>query len=613
MFSAAMFRLLSLANILVAISLVLADHTPVKSFPSADLGWNGLRKAYNDLQPNLTDLLAVGDLDKDPVLEKAMHLIDNLVTQSTCHQAAAAQLLMTCKGAGKDFPEGQGKHELLERAKSVYAVRVAVCETGEGRAAVPAACKTILDVPQRPHNEIDVVGGQALSSCVEALMLKHYYWTSYSNSRQNANTLCQAGTLEATRLEALHSYQKLFELLPEFRDTLKTTRSQWQSFLRQQEEDARKVNKLQQAHRDELNQQHKTGLSALRDAMSMAKKGLEDVSQALQLSVAGTGADITQTRAALGDVLADFTVLRNMLHEAIQTISQNNAEVAAIQEKNMHNMHKLAVATVQALKHLQAGEVVQGVDELLYRVKAEMHQIVAAQSMQLSNAEQHLKLSEELSQAQKANLIWGQQMRDSSVSLASELDSASVVADRVSSRLENVNQALTQVEKASLVLSAFFGLMTIPSQMLEHLHLNLLGVFAMPSIVLYFWKPRRYPYSLMAIYVFLESVISCIAEYRATFSTSFGRVGGQSRAILKRSLQIFNQNQYLACIGILFLVCSSLLIAFLRRKSKISTSFKITKPDENYAFANRYYRECHLRNGICLQPVERYRRAATVG
>jgi hypothetical protein len=262
---------------------------------AADLKWATFRKTADELQPSLTDLLAYREIDQEPVLEKAMHVIDNLATQSTCHQAAAAHLLITCKAAGKGFGQESARHELLERAQSVYAVRLAVCETGEGRAAVPRACKPVLNIPQRLGGEIDVVNGKTLASCLESLMIEHYYWTSYSNSRQDANTLCQAGTLEATRLEALHSYERLAELLPVFRETLVSARSQWGNFLKQQQEDARHVNDLQQKNRAELKEQHETELGAFRQAMGAAKGGLEDVFQVLQTSVSKAGLDASRT------------------------------------------------------------------------------------------------------------------------------------------------------------------------------------------------------------------------------------------------------------------------------------------------------------------------------
>lgn len=133
-------------------------------------------------------------------------------------------------------------------------------------------------------------------------------------------------------------------------------------------------------------------------------------------------------------------------------------------------------------------------------MKSQLDRIAATQSTQLQTAEHHLRLNEELSEAQKASLALGREMHDSSVFLAGELDSANAVASRVSMRLDKVNQALTRVEKASSLLSTLSALIAIPFQLVEHLHLRLLGLLTMPAILVSFWKPRIYSYSLVAIY-----------------------------------------------------------------------------------------------------------------
>ena len=263
---------------------------------AADLRWPAFRRAHDDAQPSLTDLLVFREPDTDPIFERAMHVVDTLAAQSGCHQAAAAQLLVTCKAVGMNVADDEGKNELLERTKSVYGVRVAVCETGEGRAEVPPSCKPVLEIPQRLDHEIDVVNSKTLATCLGALLTEHYYWTSYSNNRQDANTLCQATTLESTRLEALQSFQKLAALLPEFRAVLGSTRSQWLDFLKQQQGDVQHLHKLQQQNRDEVQAHHKAEIGSFQNAMKVAKNGLSDIVQSLQQAMASTDSDVTQTR-----------------------------------------------------------------------------------------------------------------------------------------------------------------------------------------------------------------------------------------------------------------------------------------------------------------------------
>jgi hypothetical protein len=225
-----------------------------------------------------------------------MRVVDTLAAQSTCHQAAAAQLLITCKAIGANLSKEDGKHDLLERAKSVYAVRVAVCETGEGKAPVPISCESILHIPKRLESEIDVVNSRDQASCLGEMMAEHYYWTSYSNNRLDANTLCQATTLESTRLEALQSYEKLVSLLPEITKSLGLTRSQWTDLLQQQRTEAEDLKAMQRKNRDELEAQQRSGLGMFRDAMASAKNGLVEMSLGMRKTLAGTESDVANTR-----------------------------------------------------------------------------------------------------------------------------------------------------------------------------------------------------------------------------------------------------------------------------------------------------------------------------
>ncbi|KIW49119.1 hypothetical protein PV05_10828 [Exophiala xenobiotica] len=616
------YRGLWSTHLIVLTCFVFINLCQTKSFLGADLAWSALRRDRGNSQPDLTDLLAFRDMEQDPVFEKAMQVIDNLATQSTCHQTAAAQLLVTCKASGKSAAIASGKHELLERSKSVYAVRVAVCETAEGRAAVPAACSPVLEIPQRLQGEIDVVNSKSLAACLEALLVEHYYWTSYSNNRQDANTLCQASNLEASRLEALHSYQKLAELLPEFRQTLDSTRSEWLRFLKQQEEDARNINKLHQQNRAQLQEQHKSEMSAFHRSMAAAKEGLEDVSQLLHRSMAKTGSEVTQTHEALAQVLSDFATLRNWLAQVAQTTSENNAAVAAIHAKDMQGVHELALATTEVLKRLQAEEVIQDISNLLLQVKGEFDSIASAQSVHLASAERHVQLSAELSEAQKASLALGQEIRHISLSLASHLDTADAVAGRVSSRLDKVNQALSRVEKVSVMLSALSAVVAIPLRMIDQLHLRLFASFSMPAVILSFWKPRKYAYSLMAVYVFLESMISALVQYETTISTCFRRLGNQSRALSTFTFQSVNQNAMLAlkAIGISIIIITIGIawhcIAFTSRPPKSRVSRKAIAQD---AFSDSRYSDAstmerRLRSGKRVRDhsPDRFRRAATV-
>jgi hypothetical protein len=202
----------------------------------------------------------------------------------------------------------------------------------------------------------------------------------------------------------------------------------------------------------------------------------------------------------LQGLLIDFSGLQDQLQHAISTTSDRSAEAAAAQAKDLSNVRELALAATRALEDMQADTVAQDMNTLIFRLRAEFDDIATSQSVQLAKAKRHLDLSEELLVAQQSHLESQERMQDSAKSLASELDGANRIAGGMSTRLEKVSEALTQVEAASMILSSFFAIITIPCQMAEHLHLKLLALFAMPAFVIFFWKPWRHSCTLMAIY-----------------------------------------------------------------------------------------------------------------
>jgi hypothetical protein len=125
---------------------------------------------------------------------------------------------------------------------------------------------------------------------------------------------------------------------------------------------------------------------------------------------------------------------------------------------------------------------------------------MGAQSSQLLNIQDHLRLSEELTEATKANLVREGQLRDKSAHLASELENANAMAGYMTQKLNKVDSALTRMERASSVLSTLFAILAGPAQLADRLHLRLLGDFTMPTVMLFFWKPRQYAYTLIATY-----------------------------------------------------------------------------------------------------------------
>lgn len=128
------------------------------------------------------------------------------------------KLLTSCQGLdGSDNNEGLKIADSLDRVKSIYAARLALCELSEAGAPIPPACLSIRIVSDRKHNESSVAlvtiaddfPPIVVEGCLRGLESRPQWWTSYSNSRQNAIIICQAARIEIEKEEMINIQQSL--------------------------------------------------------------------------------------------------------------------------------------------------------------------------------------------------------------------------------------------------------------------------------------------------------------------------------------------------------------------------------------------------------------------
>jgi predicted transcriptional regulator len=106
----------------------------------------------------------------------------------------------------------------------VYAVRLAICELNGAGTSIPPSCLPVTFPPPRkkgifgfppksklPVNTADSISAQVLESCLKSLESRPQWWTSYSNSRQNAFIICQASRIESEKEELLSLHKSVVE------------------------------------------------------------------------------------------------------------------------------------------------------------------------------------------------------------------------------------------------------------------------------------------------------------------------------------------------------------------------------------------------------------------
>ena len=162
-----------------------------------------------------------GQTERSEVFSNAMKFISSMEASPSCQKLAIATLLRSCRSIhpGNDQTRKSSTVERLDRVKSIFAARLAICELVDANAIIPQQCDS-LHVPGPPgknsifkhfttiskyHREHEVSNENEdesildIGSCLGALESRPQWWTSYSNARQNAIAICEATRSEVEK------------------------------------------------------------------------------------------------------------------------------------------------------------------------------------------------------------------------------------------------------------------------------------------------------------------------------------------------------------------------------------------------------------------------------
>lgn len=161
------------------------------------------------------------------IFNEAVIILDAMKSSPSCNRVAATRLVESCQSVGgKHTDDAQAdEHEALDRIRSMYAARLAICELDGAGASVPAPCLPVtVSPPATPKFRFsfvkksqvldsgsDLLPKEVIGNCLKALESRPQWWTSYSNNRQNAMVICQATRLEMEREELLDLHRAIVE------------------------------------------------------------------------------------------------------------------------------------------------------------------------------------------------------------------------------------------------------------------------------------------------------------------------------------------------------------------------------------------------------------------
>lgn len=148
-------------------------------------------KAVNlEASDDLTTLVKPTSNSHPEVFSHALELLSSMQSAPSCNRMATSNLLKECKSIEGPSPSVQPG---LDDIRSAYAAQLAVCELRGAGSQIPPYCDIgFSSGAGKPARGLDGRGNAQLRQCLKSLESRPQWWTSYSNSRQNAVVLCQA-------------------------------------------------------------------------------------------------------------------------------------------------------------------------------------------------------------------------------------------------------------------------------------------------------------------------------------------------------------------------------------------------------------------------------------
>lgn len=149
---------------------------------------------------DLTTLVHPTPHDQHGIYAQAHQLLTSMQALPSCSRLAASILLDSCHSI-----ETADSENPLDDVKSLYAAQLAICEILGADSTIPQACKALTPVPEmKLRRDSTQLRKAQLGHCLQCLESRPQWWTSYSNSRQNAMVMCQATRVDVEKGEWNH-------------------------------------------------------------------------------------------------------------------------------------------------------------------------------------------------------------------------------------------------------------------------------------------------------------------------------------------------------------------------------------------------------------------------
>ncbi|KAI5246032.1 hypothetical protein E4T42_06522 [Aureobasidium subglaciale] len=298
----------------------------------------------HDLSSSLTDLAGTELSSTKVRITEGMHSIINTMDKveklPSCQKLASQSLLNTCSEIDHDtsLATDQGIDVMLERSKSIYATRLAICELLDAKANIPASCSPFRPVEQaskvngfrgfiingrftKPSVPRNLDDGNDLDQCSLSLSSNPVWWTSYSNARQNAVLLCHSMRAELDKDSMLESMKLMMEAMMEATVVMANTTEEKLAFTRQWTEMGNGMQAFHLALNTDLEIQKR-----IVDQWARFQADVNDLGNNIQ----DLGRDVKRVREASSHIASDLEDHRLRAQHAQAEMTQHLSQVLNI-------------------------------------------------------------------------------------------------------------------------------------------------------------------------------------------------------------------------------------------------------------------------------------------
>ncbi|EEH38427.2 hypothetical protein PAAG_08154 [Paracoccidioides lutzii Pb01] len=341
---------------------------------------NSLRSLSSRKDPNFSSLGAGYDEADLPsllhsqitqyseVFSSAIELLNSMKSSPSCNRMAATNLILSCQSIrGDDGNQKEALSDSLDNVKSLFAARLAVCELIGAGATIPEQCSPIF-TSRKTHlhlEEENIIQLSQLEPCLKSLESRPQWWTSYSNSRQNAAVMCQAARAEIEREEELKLYKNLADLTSILTDSLNHTLISTAMEASRQRVFLDIVKEMQ----DNLMQDLENGFLRYRDISARVVDDLEGVQELMSQ----TRSDASSANKDLHSTTKTLHGLKRILDEIQLETERRASQMAAIEKKNHQESLELVSSLRQSVELLSSQHlrpILEGFGNIFYSMQA---------------------------------------------------------------------------------------------------------------------------------------------------------------------------------------------------------------------------------------------------